>query len=224
MAANANLGVCSFAARYGLPGGNVFSWLKSGSYQRGARNPEQARILAERTARARERARNQVLVDALNNLSFLNSVKWRYSLVVARCLAGRIESCEEHFLSPAIHPADAHMVRGLAEAVPELWVGGRLPVESMDEEGMLTDLEAEFGRERFARFWTSELEVADAFRDAFGMSAGEWTYRWAAAHHPEATRQTRFGLASFGYGSQTVVLILAALVVAVLSERRRRAT
>ena len=41
------------------------------------------------------------------------------------------------------------------------------------------DLEAEFGAERFARFWTSDQSVDEAFLGAFGEPMEEWTMRWA---------------------------------------------
>ncbi len=43
----------------------------------------------------------------------------------------------------------------------------------------MSDLEAEFGRDRFARFWTSDQSVEDAFAAAFDEPIGAWTMRWA---------------------------------------------
>jgi len=40
------------------------------------------------------------------------------------------------------------------------------------------DLEAEFGTERFARFWTSDQPVDQAFLEAFGEPIEEWTMGW----------------------------------------------
>jgi hypothetical protein len=46
---------------------------------------------------------------------------------------------------------------------------------------LLYDLEEEFGRERFSRFWTSDADVEEAFLSAFGEPPEEWLMRWAQA-------------------------------------------
>jgi hypothetical protein len=46
---------------------------------------------------------------------------------------------------------------------------------------LLYDLEEEFGSERFARFWTSESDVEEAFRAVYGEPVEEWLVRWAQA-------------------------------------------
>ncbi len=70
------------------------------------------------------------------------------------------------------------------------------------------DLEAEFGRDRFARFWTSDQTVEDAFVTAFGEPIGVWTMRWA---------QDRMGYQKAGPSTdaQSVLLTLVTLLACV---------
>ena len=101
----------------------------------------------------------------------------RLSTVGEGCIAGRVDACRRAVLDPTAY-ADP-------ESYPELeeWIssghsrngepfGGR-------ERTWMGDLEAEFGRDRFARFWTSEQAVEVAFATAFGEPIEVWTMRWA---------------------------------------------
>ncbi len=45
----------------------------------------------------------------------------------------------------------------------------------------LADMVAEFGPDRFASFWTSDLPVDSAFADATGIPIEDWTMSWARA-------------------------------------------
>lgn len=49
------------------------------------------------------------------------------------------------------------------------WFGGSL----------VSDLEADLGPERFARFWRSDRPVEESFRESAGTDVGSWTMEWA---------------------------------------------
>jgi len=55
------------------------------------------------------------------------------------------------------------------------------PFGNLDDY-LLADLEAEFGPDRFQRFWSSELELPEAFEAAFGVGLGEWVITWVDAN------------------------------------------
>ncbi len=81
------------------------------------------------------------------------------------------------------------------------------------------DLEAEFGRDRFARFWTSDQTVEDAFTAAFGEPIEVWTMRWA---------QDRMGVQKAGPSVDllsvllTLVTLLACVGISTATATRRR--
>ncbi len=81
------------------------------------------------------------------------------------------------------------------------------------------DLEAEFGGERFARFWTSDQDVEEAFAAAFGEPIEMWTMRWA---------QDRMGAQKAGPSTDllsvllTLVTLLACVGIATATATRRR--
>ena len=67
------------------------------------------------------------------------------------------------------------------------------------EQFNFADLVTEFGPDAFKAFWTSELEVPDAFRSAFGLGMDEWMLSWVTANFgmskagPGLTRSAGFG-------------------------------
>jgi hypothetical protein len=207
------MGICSLVLRYGRPGAEVFRWLKAGSVIRSIHNRED--VLRAPASNADPDAEDRSLFT-------LRPSSWTFTLPISRCLAGQMEACEAHFLRPADDAIAAPIARGLSDAIPQLLITGPnmyvAPGEAA-EEGLIAQLEIEFGDERFARFWTSELDVPAAFQEAFGVSAGEWMRAWVVERHPHALSSERAGI---GYGIQTIVLIFAALGVGVLRERKRR--
>ena len=52
---------------------------------------------------------------------------------------------------------------------------------------LISDLELEFGTEAMRSFWTSELEVPEAFEASFGVEMGEWVYSWVTQMRPTRT-------------------------------------
>jgi hypothetical protein len=73
----------------------------------------------------------------------------------------------------------------------------------------LSDLVRAQGRERFARFWRSELPVDSAFAAAFGEAIGDWTAQWQRTMLPRLPLGPTVGSASAG-----LALLLAGLAIA----------
>jgi len=150
----------------------------------------------------------------------------RESMVGEGCLAGRIDACrhavlgrtanmDPRYISPLTHP----------ESYIELeeWISSgdsrrRQPFAGRERTWM-GDLEAEFGRDRFARFWTSDQTVEDAFTAAFGEPIEVWTMRWA---------QDRIGIQKAGPSVDllsvllTLVALLACIGISTATATRRR--
>ncbi|HEV8123517.1 MAG TPA: hypothetical protein VGP80_04710 [Gemmatimonadales bacterium] len=89
----------------------------------------------------------------------------------------------------------------------------RLPMGG-ESSAWLSDLQREMGVERFSRFWHSELPVAEAFQQAFGMGLGTWNRRWLtrtySGIHPGPLPRSR----SVAYAGG-VMLLLFGLAAAV---------
>jgi hypothetical protein len=83
-----------------------------------------------------------------------------------------------------------------------------------ESSAWLSDLQREMGVERFSRFWHSELPVAEAFQQAFGMGLGAWNRRWLtrtySGIHPGPLPRSR----SVAYAGG-VMLLLFGLAAAV---------
>ncbi len=207
------LGPCSVHLVHGSPGPAIRRWLRDDGMSRLARSPwlggdyrlppisDHRSIYGEWNERRRERA----------------SVYGRESAVGEGCLAGRLDACRRAVLDPTAYVDP--------ESYPELeeWIssghsrngepfGGR-------ERTWMGDLEAEFGRDPFARFWTSDQNVEDAFAAAFDEPIGAWTMRWA---------QDRMGPQKAGPSTDllsvllTLVTLLACVGIATATAERWR--
>jgi hypothetical protein len=109
----------------------------------------------------------------------------------------------------------------LSATVPELWgieTWARSDHFGVAESFLLSDLESEFGPVRFARFWSSDAPVVEAFREAFGVPAGEWMEGWARGYYPEARAGASWGPSLWG---APLLLFVAALLLALRKARRR---
>jgi len=141
----------------------------------------------------------------------------RESPVGEGCLAGHIDACRRAVLDPTAYVDP--------DSYPELeeWIssGYARPVGPFGgrERTWTGDLETEFGRDRFARFWTSDQDVEDAFTAAFGEPIELWTMRWA---------QDRMGVQKAGPSVDllsvllTLITLLACVGIATATAHRRR--
>ena len=96
-----------------------------------------------------------------------------------RCLAGNASECSRTVL-------DSTLLR--TEALPgdltgfQSWGRRGRPNALVSVhpigEWFLSDIIRQEGRDRFARFWRSELPLDASFREAFGRDLGEWTRDW----------------------------------------------
>ena len=207
------LGPCSFHWAHGSPGPAIRRWLRDDGMSRLARAPWPGGgyrfppVSEHRGAFGEWNLRNRDFT----------SVYGRESTVGEGCLAGRIDACRRAVLDPRAYVEP--------ESYPELeeWIssgrsrsgepfGGR-------ERTWMGDLESEFGRDRFARFWTSDQPVEDAFAAAFGEPIGVWTMRWA---------QERLGVQKAGPSTDglsvflTLATLMACVGIATVTAARRR--
>jgi hypothetical protein len=97
------------------------------------------------------------------------------------CIAGEQSSCVTGVLRPALRfPGPAAMPPDLTQS-SQPSRGDVVTVETVrpPARGFTAALITEFGREKFQRFWSSDLAFEPAFQAAFGESLGSWTARWS---------------------------------------------
>ncbi len=162
------LGPCTHYLIHGSPGPAIGAWLRLGAAQFGMRYAESRNPFGapsgsslERMLRAPFGGRGITRNPGAHN-----------------CLAGDEQACGNSVLDAKLPAASL----GLGDDVPaflhrDLWGGAFYTFE----ESLLYDLEQEFGRDAFGRFWRSGQDVETAFQAAFGLPIGEWVLSWAQA-------------------------------------------
>jgi hypothetical protein len=74
--------------------------------------------------------------------------------------------------------------------------------------GLLSDLQAEMGPERFHGFWTSSLPLDSAFTSAFDSDVGTWTRDWLERRYGPLPREGPLP------GDYAATALLAGLLIA----------
>lgn len=183
------LGPCRFWSKYGAPGPRIASWVE-GEGQRFSKKMTDWDPSMERLRP--------------DESQFKWLMRWTVTPRGLSCMAGRAQSC-----------VDALTVPADTGRYTELTYARIMPGENT----LLSDIETEFGADRFARFWTSSEEMPRAFQNAFGISLGDWTAHWA---------QQRVGRyhagAALPMGTTLISLIVVGLFagLATLFQNRRR--
>lgn len=170
------MGPCAWVARYGPPGDSVRAWLRrGGGALAGATSPS---------------APSDPQDDA------------PYA-VEAACRAGDAGACREIVRRGTLRPRV-----GVARVAPEdplLYEHARRAPFAGLGAHLLADIEAEVGRDAFARFWHAEAPADQALSAALGRPVGEWVAEWAAARLPARPR--------VGAGPGDVLLTLLAVAL-----------
>jgi hypothetical protein len=197
------VGPCAYYAAFGQPGPRIRSWLESTGY-----SPAGYPDWAFRSDSTRPRR----LVEQ----SFL---LWLAPGLLS-CAAGNLQLCRDAALPAVGQQASDGGPRGIVDAKLQqrrnlLFV--RHPFRDFVRL-YLSDMVLHMGRERFARFWTSEASVESAFAAAMGMPLEEWTMRWAQDQIGEWDYRAEPRLSSIALS----LLIVSAFVAASAAWARRR--
>lgn len=163
------LGPCRFYVTYGPAGLRIQQWLEDGAvrlaYEGGTETPANTFGASPSTDRPR------LFASAL--------ARSGGDIGLNRCLTGLASACADFFERPGRYyltdPQREVVRRSPATSIGSPSASGTV---IHDEEYILSDLEAEFGRDAFAEFWTSEEDVGAAFEAAFGVDAGSWLVTW----------------------------------------------
>jgi hypothetical protein len=185
------VGPCAYFAAFGSPGPEIAHWLATRDFDL-ARNPFW--LTGSDPAW-------QMAPDDLRWLRWPSGSSFR----MAACAAGRKEECRRRLLD---------VDRSIRSPVPKailrsgVWYWGSSL--GPDTPRFLSDLVKEMGAERFAEFWTSDLDPESAFEAAFGVPIAQWTMEWM---HQQVGRP-RFG-PGVPLAAALLALLLAALSVVV---------
>jgi hypothetical protein len=153
------LGPCAFYAAFGRPSPAIEGWLA-------ARRYDLAFDPVWDAAHGRHHGAYEEIFLALADRSFVWNWLYQAPPTTVGCLAGREAACRAYFASGAQAPA-----RGRTTIATDFERRGP-PLPGGTE--VLSDMVREFGRPRFARFWTSPLAPDSAFAVAMDSAPGTW--------------------------------------------------
>jgi hypothetical protein len=214
------LGPCLLHAKYGTPGPRIFRWLWDGAYTFGMGDWGRGATLP-----SGEDSRFRRDLFGLRLRHFTSNP----SLPLAEaCLMGQEDACRKSVAGGPPHDFFSFYSYYWSDGDNRIAPDGSplafqtrllysLAFGSLDAF-LLWDLEAEFGSERFQRFWSSEEGVEEAFQAAFGEPLGRWVMRWAQERiHPMTAA------APVPPGASLLTLLTVCLLagMAVLVQRRR---
>jgi hypothetical protein len=199
-----DFGLCAWVVRYGLPGDDLSAWLKryGGAVAREWNPPSPTR-------------------QDLDQLRLRFGGAYRDA--GDPCRLGRPDACREVFapdggrITGAPRIGDAPGDGPWRLAASEAWGDWLLP-NGVFDGALLAELEREFGVQAFQRFWTSDLSMAEAFEDAFGVDPGTW---YAARTQPHWAGVLSEPGPRMGTVVTTLALLLLALWWSTVTSRRR---
>jgi hypothetical protein len=173
------LGPCGFYAAFGSPGPGVKGWLESADY-----------IPAIHAGWIHGRPGAEPAPVPRPPLSWWRrSWTWRVGFhpLLEACASGQADRCREAVMAPAtaawIYDRPDFAVASQMSPPGVVNVGrlGRAAAHGLGPNGAqyLSDLVRDIGPDRFARFWTSNAPIDQAFEEATGTTIEAWTMRWA---------------------------------------------
>ena len=168
------LGPCAWMAAYGEPGPGVEAWLADAGY--GFLAGRESSDAVRRDARGVSQEEPGLLGDR-----FGARPASRIQIAeVQGCLGGDRRACRAAVVErfPATDDDMAAVITGTPLVHTWRSLGASIRFGPLGEH-LVADLEAEQGPEAFARFWTSDRPMPEAFEAAFGEPLGAWVERWA---------------------------------------------
>jgi hypothetical protein len=199
---------CRPYLKYGMPGRHVGDWMADGAsdFALAPVAPSDPDITAYRPVRR--------TFFGLNFFGFRGQ-----SVEMDRCMAGIPDGCLKTVTSQRTLGGRNGLEGYATHATLLTGVRSWLSPFGNRDDYLLADLEAEFGPERFQRFWNSEREVPEAFEAAFGMEIGEWMVTWVDSNM-EITPPGPGLSKSAALGGLLAVSLMAALAGAWARRRR----
>ena len=164
------MGPCRFYLRHGMPGASIEAWLEGGGVAFAIEDGD------------KPEPSDETLATLKRNRAFGNGRLGPRArpIIVDHCLAGDASACRSIFLDPSLALRAYERDIDLAQRSPALSVDARIGRGEFTRDGayLLSDLEADFGREAFGAFWRSELPFEAAFEAAFDVTVETWVTDW----------------------------------------------
>jgi hypothetical protein len=239
------LASCLLRAVFGLPGKGVASWLERTRYAAAQSNAWLYRPptfvdgsgqlpwqpMYDETWNTLYAIRSSSLLGSRSGIELSIMLAPPYSIggPALRCMSGLYSECTKTVLD------SVPQVPGLPKDLTYYWgfgwpTGRAIFAVHPIGDWFLSDLIRDEGRERFARFWQSDLPVEAAFRSAFRQDLGAWTSAWGVRHNSESwgTRYSKRPALGASLESSWPFLVLAWTTIAVLiaawTAKRRQVT
>ncbi len=217
------LSPCAFFAAFGEPGPAVRSWLVDGQITASrfagwneAPSPWRAAI--------DEQTYHTSFADAL---SLTADPAWQIRKYVGpsgiACLANEKNACRDIVLAVRRPSPDsswrANVINSSGTSLASFYLP-RAPTPLGPGSGwILSEMVRTLGRERFEKFWTSNLPVAEAFKQASGDDIHDWTRTWALRMYGPA--QVGPHLSGLGLATGLFILVIAVAGAGWIETRRR---
>ncbi len=199
------LGPCAYYAVFGDPGPHVSNWLERTGYS-AAMLPN---WIADQRHTAPISIDHDIIRDRIESLDLFS------------CAAGSRGRCKRavfHQPTLATWSSGWDLRPRRLTSFPRRALRSRNPL-GLSEIRYLSDLVTDRGRDRFARFWTSDLPVDSAFANAFGIPIEDWTMQWARAQFGIPRRGPNAPLSSTLFSLSIAGLFVA--VAAAFATRRQ---
>lgn len=216
------VGPCAYYRAFGIPGPRVEAWLRDRAWSfvgGGTWNQRAPQVDLSSELRWRNSFPLESMLVVETSLVFLAGM----SIDGVQCASGELDACD--------HAVQARRSLG----APGFWNGNVLyrsyPTLGWQEyasyrafgrrePSLLADMVRTLGRERFARFWTSNESVPAAFEAVAGEPLNRWTVRWMGAQYgPVPPRGA--GVTTWG-GAMSLILVVLAILVALRVSAQRQ--
>ena len=217
------IGPCAYYAAFGMPGARVDDWFVLRGFAfvgNGSWRQTTQPLDLSAGAYYPDVAPWRIMPAGGTSLPYL----FELSTGGVRCSTGDLDACAHAVLTRSRAPGRLWNGNVLYQAYPELSAEGGYWYEVRPfghrESTLLAAMVRSLGRERFARFWTSNETVSKAFEDAAGEPLDQWASHWLAMQYgPVPPRGA--GVAASGWLLSGVLIISALLLAARVSRNRQ---
>ena len=216
-------GPCAFYRAFGMPGPQVDAWLRTRGWSfAGAGSWTEAARPIDLAAYENWQYHSpfEMVLGRKTSLPHFGVL----GVDAVQCVAAQLDACA-HAMLERIRQGGPLVIDGnvLLHPYPsfdwETW-GTRNRAFGGRELALLADMVRTVGRERFARFWTSQSPVPTAFEQATGEPLNQWTRRWAVAQYGPLPG-VGAGVSPTA-GAMSLVLIVLAMLLTLRAGTRRQ--
>jgi len=209
------LGPCAFYGVFGRPGAPIEQWLLHSAFWQGAdadwlspRPPTP--VLGDDDLSISDMS-TDYLLEAVAALSYEG-----LGISGAACATGDLTVCRR--IVQSNNAGGALFLRETAVTAPIVRMPNAYYTQSFDRQ-YLDDLVRAQGRDKFGRFWSTDLSPDSAFTAVYRTSIEEWTRSWIRERRPGLHVGPKIRMASVLWGFLSIIAFVG--VGAAFAQRRR---